>query len=408
MSATQASRAAAGSPPSPSSTRERLGRLLLKIQPWLLRSGERVFGPLRRFRPVLRIRSAVILTRHEDVRQVLERDDVFSVTYGEHMEAVTGPFILGWDDGPRYQHEVGALRAAVRREDLPAVASLTTERARAVVPARGVIDAVTLADEIVGAGLADYFGLPELAGPADREAARDVFRAVFLDAETPATRRAGERASARLVAVIEAAMADARLQEELPGTVLGRLLAGSLDDEAIPRNLVGLVAAWAASVPRAFSLALDVLLDHPPELARASAAAAAGDEDTVAGLWIEALRLQPQAPFLIRKARGPMVIAPGSPREEHIKAGDIVVAVTESAMRDRHVLEAPSALLPGRPSDDILHFGAGLHRCFGAAISRAQFGAAGTVLLRDRTVRRAGPLAWGPAYPASLPVEVRA
>ena len=91
-------------------------------QPWLLRHGDVLFRPLRRVKPVLRIKKAVVLTRHADVRAVLERDDVFSVTYGEHMEAVTGPFILGWDDGPRYRHEVGALRdaTAARR---PAAAS---------------------------------------------------------------------------------------------------------------------------------------------------------------------------------------------------------------------------------------------------------------------------------------------
>ena len=388
-----------------SSGRERMGRALVRAQPWLLRHGDVLFRPLRRFRPVLRIKKAVVLTRHSDVRAVLERDDVFSVTYGEHMEAVTGPFILGWDDGPRYRHEVGALRDATPHADLPRVAAITAERASHVLAASGTADAVTLADDVVGAGLDGYFGLSEVAGPGMREAARDVFRAVFLDAETPATVQRGQEASRELVAGIETAVA--RVRSAPDDTVVSRLVAaGALDDDAIPRNLVGLVAAWAASVPRAFSLALDVLLDRPAELRRLEQLAGDGDTRAIGTFVLDALRLQPQAPFLIRKARGPMVIAPGAPHEHHVAAGDVVVAVTQSAMRDRYVLDQPEALRPDRDPHEILHFGAGIHRCFGAAISVTQFGELGAALVRAGAVRRAGPLTWGPAFPQTLPLAI--
>ena len=122
--------------------------------------------------------------------------------------------------------------------------------------------------------------------------------------------------------------------------------------------------------------------------------------------FLEALRLQPQAPFLVRRARGSMVIAPGSPHEQHIAPGDVVVAVTQSAMRDRCVLDQPEALRPDRDPAEILHFGAGVHRCFGAAISVTQFGALGIALVQAGGVRRAGPLRWGPAFPQSLPLTV--
>jgi cytochrome P450 len=383
-----------------SSGREKLGKVLVERQPWLLKNGDRLYRPLRRFKPVLRIKKAVILTRHADVRQVLERDDVFSVTYGEHMEAVTGPFILGWDDGPQYQREVTALRAAVRRDDLPLVADLSRERARELFTGSEV-DAVTLADEAVGACVDRYFGLPELAGPDMRDAARRVFRAVFLDAETPETVQRGQESSHRMVAAIDAALARERAAPT--DTVLGRLVAaGDLDDDGIHRNLVGLVAAWAASVPRAFSLALDALLDRETELTQV---ARHTDEHTISRLWLEALRIQPQAPFLMRVARTEMVIAPGSPREERIEPGDIVVASTHSGMHDRTVLDGPERLIPDRPIDDYLHFGAGIHRCFGAGISQAQFGAVGAVLLGSGPIERGGPLTWSDAFPAHLPVR---
>jgi hypothetical protein len=59
-----------------------VGRALTRSQPVLLRRGELLWRLLRRVRPVLRLGGTVVLTRHADVRAVLERDDAFSVTYG--------------------------------------------------------------------------------------------------------------------------------------------------------------------------------------------------------------------------------------------------------------------------------------------------------------------------------------
>ena len=380
-------------------------RVLVRIQPWLLRRGEVVWRPLRRVKPVLRIKKAVVLTRHDDVRLVLERDDAFGVTYGEAMEKVAGPFILGMDDGPVYRAEASALAAAAGRDDLPAVAALTRERAHAELAGGAPLDAVALADAVVGENVDRYFGVPEIAGQRHRDAARDVFRAVFLDGETPAVLEAGRAGAKLLVEGIETAMARVR-DAGGDDTVLGRLLAaGDLPDDAVPRNLVGLVAAWTASVPRAFALALDALLDHPAEVERAAGAAGRGDEEEVARLLLEAMRLQPQAPFLTRRVRAEVVLAPGAAREHRVRPGDVVIAVTSSAMRDARTVAAPDALDPERPDADLLHFGAGIHRCFGAAISTAQMGALGTVLLAGAPLERRGALAWGGAFPASLPLR---
>ena len=75
--------------------------------------------PLRRFAP------RRLVLRHGDCRAVLDRGDVFRVTYLERMQRVSGPFILGWDpaDSSRYEIEHGWLAAAVRREDGERLAS---------------------------------------------------------------------------------------------------------------------------------------------------------------------------------------------------------------------------------------------------------------------------------------------
>src|SRR5450756_1231766 len=63
---------------------------------------EPVFAVLRRVKPVLFIKNTAIVTRFEDVQEVLSRDDVFQVTYNEKMEVVTGgnDFFLGMQNSP--------------------------------------------------------------------------------------------------------------------------------------------------------------------------------------------------------------------------------------------------------------------------------------------------------------------
>src|SRR5260370_20341816 len=63
----------------------------------LLHNPEPIFAILRRIKPILLIKNYALVTRFEDVQEVLARDQVFQVTYGEKMRVVTGgrDFFLG-------------------------------------------------------------------------------------------------------------------------------------------------------------------------------------------------------------------------------------------------------------------------------------------------------------------------
>ena len=347
--------------------RERMGRGLVRAQPWLLRNGDRSSRPLRRFRPVLRIGKAVVLTRHEDVRAVLERDDAFSVTYGEKMEQVTGPFILGWDDGPRYRAEAGALHAALRPGDLERLAALTREAAaRALAAPASSRTPWRWPTRSPARASTRLFGLPEVASREQRDRARAVFRAVFLDGETPAVLEEGRRASAELVRGLEAAMRRVRDDGEAEETLLGRLLAAqsdgsgtALSDEAIPRNLVGLVAAWSASVPRAFSLAFDVLLTHPADLERA--AAPRPPATRMPSPDAAARRAAAAAPGAVP---GPRAAGARSSSRRAPPASTACGPATWSSRSRRRPCATATCSRPGRPAPrpargEYLHFGAG-------------------------------------------------
>ena len=56
----------------------------------VVKNPEPVFAILRRIRPILMVKNVAVVTRFDDVQEVLSRDDIFQVTYGPKMEIVTG------------------------------------------------------------------------------------------------------------------------------------------------------------------------------------------------------------------------------------------------------------------------------------------------------------------------------
>ncbi len=78
-------------------------------------------------------------------------------------------------------------------------------------------------------------------------------------------------------------------------------------------------------------------------------------------------------------------------------------------MFDAHAFPAPDQFRIDRPFDDYLHFGHGLHTCFGRDINRVHLPALATALLEGRRIERApgnaGQITWSGPYPASLSVS---
>ena len=67
----------------------------------------RLFKLLRTVRPVLIRNGLAVVTQYDDVREVLTRDETFSVEpYRDKMQELAGDFILGTDDSPEYERDV--------------------------------------------------------------------------------------------------------------------------------------------------------------------------------------------------------------------------------------------------------------------------------------------------------------
>ncbi len=383
-----------------------------------------LFAVLRRVKPNATIAETTIVTRLSDVHEVLSRDDAFTVgLYAPKMEAIAGTFILGMEHTPKYEHDASVLRLAVPRSDMPRIGAIVDEIVAEIfaeADAPGSLEVVGGLTDAVPARLSQrYFGVP---GPDERTLimwGRAIFRELFFnirnDPVITAPASAASAAMRQWVGGLIAARRDAG-----PATygddTLGRLLTMSaepqlgLDDAWIRTYLIGLLIGMLPLTSKATALAIDTLLDRPGPLAAAQAAARADDDELLAAYLSEAMRFSPQAPGQFRLAARDVTIASGTRRETTIPAGGRVFAATQSAMLDGAALKRPRQYRTDRPSYDYLHFGYGLHACFGRYISReVQMPAMFKALLRRENLHRApgeaGRLVWRGAFPDRLHVR---
>ncbi|HST60480.1 MAG TPA: hypothetical protein VLK84_17400, partial [Longimicrobium sp.] len=281
-----------------------------------------VFSLLRRFAPIAKLGSRVVVSRDADVREVLRRDEDFVIApvNGPGIERINGAFILAMDRGPEYDRDHAALRSAARREDEQRIRDLARDAAaRAVDAARAQhrMEVVQRLTRAVPAELVErYFGFP---GP-DRATLERWLRNLFQDAFTntlndPFVRAAALQSAAELKAWALPHIA-ARRAAGTDGAddVLGRLVAlGAThpfaDDDWVRRNIAGLVVGAVDTISRFSVLALDELLRRPRELAGAGDAARAGQMDVVRQYAWEAVRFNPHTPLMARRCARDTVLA---------------------------------------------------------------------------------------------------
>jgi cytochrome P450 len=157
--------------------------------------------------------------------------------------------------------------------------------------------------------------------------------------------------------------------------------------------------------------ALEQLLRRPEALAGAQSAARADDDKLLAVYVFEAMRFDPLAPALPRIALKDTEIASGTSRARKVAKGTTVLAAFSSAMMDERRIPDPRQFNPQRMPHEYIHFGYGLHTCFGIHINRALLPLVLKPLLRRADLRRAdgaeGKLRKIGAFADKLVVEYR-
>jgi cytochrome P450 len=342
-----------------------------------------------------------IITRRRDVLDVLNRDADFEVVYGPRMQALTEGenFFLGMQPGWDYTRDTSAMRLAARTTDvegivLPRARELAETR---VAEAGGRLDVPqALSLEVPWDMTRHYFGVG-----GERETMQDwtttLFWYLFGDlAAAPTLHDKAMRDAAGLRAYLDDTIAQQKkAAPDGAETILSRCLAlqkadtPGMSDLGIRNNLLGLLIGAIPTISKASCLALDELLRRPDMLRRAQGAARENDESKLANCIWEALRFNPHNAVVYRRALRDTVVGEGTFRQMRIRKGQMVFAVTQSAMFDRFEIPSPKDFRTDRPFSDYIIWGYGLHTCFGAAINEAIIPAVLKPLLQRSNLRRA-------------------
>ena len=332
-------------------------------------------GTLRGLAPVFG-KDPVYVTRHADVLDVIARQDEFSVVgiYAAKMEATSGSFFLGMDEGPEYHAEADLMRGVMRYPyDLEWIRAIARSHSESIVAAAlangGDLDVVAdLTREVPIRVVDEFFGVPGPDNGTMRRWMRDIFNHLFFNLDGDARQRKdAEGAAAELGPYLLELIAERR-RAATGHTMLDRLVAiEGISDDFIKRNLAGLIIGAVDTTSKAATHALGVLLTKPVALESARCAARADNRRRLLAHVLEALRFDPFNPVMQRSVPRDTTIGRGG---KPVRAGATVWISPLSAMFDKRAFEAPRQFREDRPLASYLHFGFGLHECYGNHINR--------------------------------------
>ncbi len=385
-----------------------LGELVKKeITAWIAKPDvlRMLLEDQQRLMPVTVTSQAVIVTKYDDVVEVLKQNQNFTVTdiYSAKMKLTSGDFILGMEDTPQFRREAAILHAAVKMEDMARVQNFDQEACRRVVEAAAASRRLDVAGglfRVVPARLVeDYFGVP---GPDEATLmrwTRTIFWEIFLNlGNDPTVAATAVQSSGELKAYLDALIAKRKPQAlagQGPDDFLGRLLRmqanpeTALDDEGVRRNIGGVIVGAVDTTSTAASQALDELPKRPQQLAGARQAALEGNDPLFLQYVYEALRFHPLNPLILRHSEKDYGLAAGTKRQTLIPGNREVYAMTFGGMFDPDRFPDPNSFRTDRPLQDYLIFGYGQHRCFGEPINKIQVPELLKSVVRLKGLRRA-------------------
>lgn len=367
---------------------------------------DQFFAVLRLFKPILQMPKAgpVIVTRWDDVQEVLQRPQVFTVEkYAPMMDPSVGPFMLARDGTVYNERDKGIMRSMLQQADLPRVREIAARLARDAV-AQGVqagqLEVVSQLSRKVPVQLTgEYFGFP---GPDmatmmrwSRATQYDMFHNLDNDPQIHQDNiAAGQEMRAWLQAYLP------QVRETLQGDpqldhIVARLLKARLpdaigfDQERIMSNTMGLLVGGVETTSQAIVQILDQFFKRPDAMLGARQAALVGDDELLFQYCWEALRFNPINPFVVRYCVQDYELAAGTCRKTTIKAGRVVLVSGRSAMRDGRQVPQPSEFRTDRPYYHYLHMGYGMHTCLGNYVGEIEIPEVIKALLLKKNLRRA-------------------
>ena len=377
----------------PASFKTRIMGFAMRQMPFLFRLARRIW-------PIPKLGSRIVVTRHDDVRDVFLNDRAFGVPYKENLDVIMGnePFFLSMGDTPAYHAGRDAMLRIVRQEDIPNRLAPAAEAMaeKIVADAGGRLEVVDqLVRRVTFDLLGDYFGVPNPPGGDLRVWGTRLFEFQFASDGSEELLTEVKRIAPLLRTHIDDELARRRATPDGRDDVMARALAlqaqgePGYSDVEIRTALMGFIVGGPPQPPMVVPQALEQLLRRPEALAGAQEAARAGDDVLLAGYVFEAMRFDPLAPAMPRVAVEDGVIAAGTGRERKVAKGSALIVGISSAMMDDRRLPEPERFDPHRLPHEYIHFGYSHHTCFGIHINKAVLPLMLKPLLKRQNLRRA-------------------
>jgi len=367
------------------------------------------FKELREKRPILVTPICTLLTRFDDVTEVLNMPLIFTAAlYLPKMG--NGIYLMAHDDDALHTREKSLMQGMLNRDDLPQVRAMVAEIAKSLLDtANGRMEAINGYCRMVPATLVqDYFGLTGIDKKDLIEwsywSQNDTFYNQPFDMLSDEKRKeisdrhneTGQQLSKYIEKLILERVLAVKAEQAEHAVfapwylfrMLGRKLLGKkndkLTDNIVTRmvrtaypgavdfdikrlgvNAGGLLIGAIETTSQAVAQVIQYLLDDREWLAKAKSAAQSDDPAEFDGIVWEALRFVPISPYLFRQTASDYTVAKGTDRATTITTGTYVLPVTQSAMFDPKAFENPDQFIPGRNWYHYFHFGFGSHECLG-------------------------------------------
>jgi cytochrome P450/glutathione S-transferase len=385
-----------------------LARVFQKIALSMGKRKSNLFYFLQKRFPVLKIPFVKIMTvnKNDLLVELLSRDEDFTVEEinAKKMSNQKGAFFLGMDRmNPQFDRERDIVRSATKRDDLDLIRNFVRTSADEITQEAQQYGRLDIANDLcfpVLVRLLDfYFGVPAPSEAKMRSWLRALFYDLFLNFTNNEVKhqKAVDASLARKEWILD--LIKDRKQElndgkTLDDNILNRLILmqqepGSkwFDDDALQRNIGGLLTGILETTNKATILVLDELFNRPTVLTAAIETAKNRDMKKMYGYVSEALRFNPAQPGVIRYCEAEQTIKGKGDKAYKIPARTTVFALTAAAMFDPAAFPDPKTFNPERDSV-YMNYGFALHECYGKYINAVTISEFTAAVLRLKNVRR--------------------
>ena len=347
------------------------------------------FKELRDKRPILVTPKCTLVTRFDDVREILLMYKVFTVKpYVPKMDN----YLMAHDDDALHTREKSLRQFMLNRDDLPRVRTMVADISRGILGRKnGQIEVVNDFCRMVPATLVqDYFGLTgaKLADLIEwsywnqydtfHNQPFDVLPAELSQQIIDRHNETSKKLSSYITMLIAKRLLAVKAEKltfstiiKLRDDIVTRMLRTSFakeqdfDIKRLGVNAGGLLIGAIETTSQAVAQVLQYLFQNQEWLAAAKTAAQKEDTTEFDGIVWEALRFVPITPYLFRTTVSDYTAGKGTDHETVLRAGTFVLPVTLSAMFDDRAFESPDAFIPQRNWYNYFHFGFGGHECLG-------------------------------------------